>query len=82
MEPITIEYDKDDGFIVRQGDRYADWMGWDEMLGLIISLTAPENFSRTSWMMTEEQHRKAHYWRYRDKEEKTKETLLIEMKQG
>ena len=80
MEPITIEYNESDGFIVRQGDRYADWMNWDEMLGLIISLTAPMNFSRQSWMMTEEQHRKAHYWRYRNEEKKPKETLLLTMK--
>ncbi|MDE7345398.1 MAG: hypothetical protein K2N48_01495 [Muribaculaceae bacterium] len=80
MEPITIEYNEDDGFIVRQGDRYADWMGWDEMLGLIISLTAPKNFSRRSWMMTEEQHRQAYPWRYRNEKPKPKETLLLTMK--
>ena len=80
MAPITIEFNEKDGFIVRQGEKYADWMGWDEMLGLVISLTAPKTFNRASWMMTEEQHRKVHHWRYRDKEERPKEQLLLEMK--
>lgn len=80
MEPITIEYDEENGWVVRQGDRYADWMGWDEMMGLLAELTIPKDFSRVkSWMKTEEQHRKS--WRYRD-EEKPKETKLIGMKQG
>lgn len=46
MEPITIERDDKHGWVVRQGDRYADWMAWDEMLGLVIYLTAPKDFSR------------------------------------
>ncbi|MDE5886471.1 MAG: hypothetical protein K2H46_02665 [Muribaculaceae bacterium] len=81
MEPITIEREGENGlYIVRQGDKYADEMCWDEMLGLVVSLTMPEDFSRMGWMMTEEQHRQAYPWRFRDKEEKTKETLLLTMK--
>lgn len=77
-EPITIEYTKQ-GWIVRQGDRYADYMCWDEMMGLLAYLTIPKNFSHGNWMMTEEQHRKAHPWEHLDQEEKPKETLLLEV---
>lgn len=37
MEKITIEKDKH-GFIVRQGDKYADWLCYDEMFGIVVSL--------------------------------------------
>lgn len=40
MNTITIE--KVEGYYtVRQGDRYADGLGWDEMLGTICELTHP-----------------------------------------
>ena len=80
MEPITIEFD--DGFTVRQGDKYEDNLCWDEMMGLLTALTLPDDFKyyRQCWMKTEEQHRKTEPWKYRDKEEKPKETLLLTMK--
>lgn len=53
MEKITIET-AEHGFNVSQGDKNAE-VGWDEMLGLIASLTMPENRPCLQWMETEEQ---------------------------
>lgn len=52
MEKITIET-AEHGFNVSQGDKNAE-VGWDEMLGLIASLTIPENRPCLQWMETEE----------------------------
>lgn len=56
MQPITIEKG-DYGFTVRQGDRYADEIAFDEMLGLVVSLTYPTlgRTPFTNWMRTEEE---------------------------
>ncbi len=73
MKPITIRIAGEDerfagSFIVEQDGRYADGMGWDEMLGHVIALTLrSENvrnrLSRTSpglyEMMTPEEHEAA-----------------------
>ncbi|MDE6742086.1 MAG: hypothetical protein K2J58_07125 [Muribaculaceae bacterium] len=80
MEPITIKRNEQGGFDVFQGDRYSDGLAYEEMIGLVVSLTMPEDFSRAHWMKTEEQHRMTEPWKYRDKEEKPKETLLLTMK--
>ncbi len=79
MDPILIAKDEH-GFYVQQGDRYADWLCWDEMMGLLAELTMPKEFSHASWMKTEEQHFATKPWRYKDREQKPKETLLLEMK--
>lgn len=47
MQPITIRIAGPNerfsgGFVVEQGDRSADGMGWDEMLGHVIALTLTE----------------------------------------
>lgn len=38
MRTITIEID-DQGYTVREGDRYHDGLCWDEMLGQVVELT-------------------------------------------
>lgn len=38
---ITITID-DSGFKVQEGDRYHDRLTWDEMLGLVVSITHPQ----------------------------------------
>jgi hypothetical protein len=53
MEKITIEI-AEYGFNVSQGDKSAE-VGWDEMLGLVASLTMPEKRPCLQWMETEEQ---------------------------
>lgn len=56
-KPITIELSETDGYIVRQGDQYANKMCWDEMIGLLISLSMPlDNRPCLQWMRTHEQH--------------------------
>lgn len=42
---------------VRQGDKYAE-LAWDEMIGLVASLTMPEHRPCKQWMKTKEEHEK------------------------
>lgn len=60
MEKITIEKDPKGGFTIRQGDKYADGVGFDESLGVIVSLLIndDENIPKRflGWMLTKEQH--------------------------
>lgn len=39
---LTIEHTEELGWIVKEGSRIADKMGWDEMLGLVATITMPE----------------------------------------
>lgn len=41
MRTITIEIDEQ-GYTVREGDRYHDGLCWDEMLGQVTELTHPK----------------------------------------
>jgi hypothetical protein len=52
---ITI---KPDGkmFDVHQGDKSSGPLGWDEMLGLVASLTISYKKPCQQWMRTKEQH--------------------------
>jgi len=58
MEKIEITRDENDGmWTIRQGNKYSDKMGYDEMLGLLVALTT--NFHKRSclaWMKTEKEH--------------------------
>lgn len=57
MEPITIEKTRL-GYTVRQGDRYANHLAFDEMLGVVVSLTRDDfaDAGHRRWMMTEAEH--------------------------
>lgn len=63
MKDITISFIEDEradifkGWQVTQGDKYADGLGYDEMLGLVAALTMPENRPTLSWMKTSEEHK-------------------------
>lgn len=59
MESITIEK-AENGFTVRQGDRYADELSFDEMLGLVVHLSKPDKVPYDTWMRTKEEWNK---WR-------------------
>lgn len=61
MQPITIEKGEH-GFTVRQGDRYAAEIAFEEMLGLLVSLTYPTlgHARYTNWMRTEEEWKQWH----------------------
>lgn len=54
----TIKIEKLEGgaFNVVQGDKYADGVSWDEMLGLISALTIAANPICLQWMNTKEEH--------------------------
>ena len=45
-----------DGWKVSQGEKYADGLGYDEMLGLVAALTMPESRPTLQWMQTAKQH--------------------------
>lgn len=57
MEKITIKEHKKGGFTVKQGDREADGVGFDELMGLIAALTMPEKRPCLHWMQTKEQRK-------------------------
>jgi hypothetical protein len=61
MEEIKII--KETGcFIVHQGKKNSGPLGYDEMLGLISSLTMSEDRPCLKWMRTEEEHKKLRNW--------------------
>lgn len=54
MRTITIEID-DQGYTVREGDRYHDGLCWDEMLGQVVELTHRKLGETRYPMLTEAQ---------------------------
>lgn len=60
---VKVEY----GWNVIHGDKYADGLGWDEMLGLVAALTMPESKPMLGWLKTEAEHKA---WRDRIKTNK------------
>lgn len=55
MEDITIKQYNNGYFEVFQGDKSSGELSFDEMLGLITSLTIPEHRPCLLWMKTKEQ---------------------------
>lgn len=55
MEDITIKQYNNGCFEVFQGNKSSDELSFDEMLGLITSLTIPEHCPCLLWMKTKEQ---------------------------
>ena len=56
MGDIMISAMQDGTFTVKQGDKYAEFVTYDEMLGLISQLTMPEERHCKAWMRTQEEH--------------------------
>lgn len=54
MEDITIKQYNNGYFEVFQGDKSSGELGYDEMLGLITSLTMSERCPCLQWMKTKE----------------------------
>lgn len=79
MEPITIKRNEKGGFDVFQGDKYSDGLTYEEMIGVVIAMTQAEQYLDRFrfWMKTEEEWRRYSPWRFRDEEDKPKETLLL-----
>ena len=48
------------GWTVTYGDKYADQLAYEEMLGVVAALTMPDNKPCLHWLKTEEQHKQ---WR-------------------
>lgn len=53
MEKIIIKQ-TNDGFTVEQGNKIADELAWEEMLGVVTSLTIPEKNICLQWMKENE----------------------------
>lgn len=79
METITIER-TEHGFTVSQGDRYADEITFDEMLGLIVHLTMPDKLPYDRWMRTYVEHSEWYKYLYHSNPSNRKEQLLLENK--
>ena len=54
---IMIEPTEDGTFNVSCGEKWADKLGWDEMIGLVASITMPERRPCLHWLKTEAQHK-------------------------
>lgn len=57
---ITIEKTEEKGWSVKMGDKYADHLTWDEMFGLVASLTLPDNRPCKQWLRTKMEHKAQH----------------------
>ena len=44
------------GWKVTYGDKYADSLTYDEMLGVVASITMPEKRPCLQWLKTEDEH--------------------------
>ena len=53
---VIVERIEDNLWTVTCGDKYANKLTYDEMLGTFAQLTIPENKHCLSWMKTKEQH--------------------------
>lgn len=63
MEKIIIEK-LEHGYNVIQGDKYSDQLGWDEMIGLVSTLTMPKERIHLQWMKTKEEHEASKLYNY------------------
>ncbi len=57
-ESIRIVKNENMGFTVYYKDKYAKELCWDEMLGLVASLTISNNKPCQQWLRTAEEHEK------------------------
>ena len=55
---ITITHNKDNSFTVYYKDKYAKELCWEEMLGLVASLTISGNKPCQQWLRTDEEYEK------------------------
>lgn len=56
VDTIKIEKLEGGAFNVVQGDKWADGISYDEMLGLVSALTMPESRPCLQWLWTKERH--------------------------
>ena len=70
MEDIIVRKNQDGSFDLHQWEKYAEYLTWHEMLGLLAALTTPSPAIEIHWMKTAAQH-EAHRkpWLKRDTNE-------------
>jgi hypothetical protein len=57
LELVTEELeDKYKGWYVAYGDKYADGLGYDEMLALVAAITMPDKRPALHWLKTKQEH--------------------------
>lgn len=56
-QKVVIEKLKDGLWNVSVGDKLADKLGYDEMLGLVASITIPDNRPCIAWLKNPEQRK-------------------------
>jgi hypothetical protein len=69
VRKITLTLSKGDSWKIQEGDKYVDWLGWDEMLGSIAQLTHPKIGVTQYPMLTRKEHaaqRKMHIDRIKE----------------
>jgi hypothetical protein len=57
MDDIIVKKLDNNHYEVHQGNKYSDQLGYDEMLGLFVALSMPNNRPCLQWMRTKEQHK-------------------------
>lgn len=57
MEDIIIKKAKDGYYTITQGNKSSVELGYDEMLGLLVSLTLPDKRPCLQWMRTDFEHK-------------------------
>lgn len=55
MNPILIKKNPNGDFDVRQGDRYADGLTYEEVLGVVAHLLHTDSLPYDSWFKTQEE---------------------------
>ncbi|HAE34632.1 MAG TPA: hypothetical protein PLI89_11770 [Chitinophagales bacterium] len=53
---VIIEHTEETGWNVIHGDKVADRLSYDEMLGLVVAITIPDKRPCLQWLKTKEQH--------------------------
>jgi len=56
MEDIIIKKNDDNHYTIIQGNKSSVELGYDEMIGLLVSLTLPETRPCLQWMKTDFEH--------------------------
>jgi hypothetical protein len=56
LEPIVITQESRNQFTVRRGERYADGLCWEELLGVVAAATMPEPRPCLKWLRTVTEH--------------------------
>lgn len=71
MTEIRIAKRDGGSFDVHYGDRYAEELTFDEMLGMVATLTMPEKPRQREWLKTAEEWQKLQEWREQRRTEAT-----------